>query len=42
MNEDKNILEILRDIKRLLSQNKKVLNVDDLVKLHGSFKKQDL
>lgn len=35
MNEDKNVLEILRDIKTLLSHNKKVLNVDDLVGYTG-------
>ena len=35
MNEDNNVLEILRDIKILLSQNKKVLNVDDLVSYTG-------
>ncbi|RKN83439.1 helix-turn-helix transcriptional regulator [Ulvibacterium marinum] len=35
MNEDNNVLEILRDIKTLLSQNKKVLNVDDLVSYTG-------
>ena len=35
MNEDANVLEILRDIKRLLSHSKKVLNVDDLVSYTG-------
>ncbi len=35
MSEDNNVLEILRDIKTLLSQNKKVLNVDDLVSYTG-------
>lgn len=35
MNEDTNILDILRDIKKLLSQNKTVLNVADLVNYTG-------
>ncbi len=35
MNEDTNVLEILMDIKNLLSQNKKVLNVEDLVNYTG-------
>lgn len=35
MNEEKNVLEILKDIKNLLTQNKKVFNVDDLVAYTG-------
>ena len=35
MNEDTNVLDVLRDIKRLLSQNKTVLNIDDLVSYTG-------
>jgi predicted DNA-binding transcriptional regulator AlpA len=30
MNEDSNVLDLLKDIKKLLSFNKKVLNIDDL------------
>ncbi len=35
MDEDTNVLEVLRDIKTLLSHTKKVLNVDDLAKYTG-------
>ncbi len=30
MNENLKVLEVLRDIKKLISQNKKILNVEDL------------
>jgi len=35
MNEDNNIVELLKDIKRLLSFNKKILNIDDLATYTG-------
>ncbi len=35
MNDDNNVLELLKDIKRLLSFNKKVLNVEDLANYTG-------
>ncbi|WP_338357449.1 helix-turn-helix domain-containing protein [Yeosuana marina] len=35
MNEQENVVELLQDIKALLSHSKKVLNIDDLVKYTG-------
>ncbi|WP_299108368.1 helix-turn-helix domain-containing protein [uncultured Winogradskyella sp.] len=35
MNEQENVVELLQDIKGLLSHSKKVLNVNDLVKYTG-------
>lgn len=35
MNEQENVLELLQDIKCLLSHTKKVFNIDDLVKYTG-------
>lgn len=35
MEEEKNLVELLKDIKGLLSHTKKVMNVDDLVKYTG-------
>ena len=35
MNEQENVVELLQDIKGLLSHSKKVLNIDDLVKYTG-------
>ena len=35
MNGENNVLEILKDIKNLLSQNKKVMNIDDLASYTG-------
>lgn len=35
MNGDSNVLELLKDIKRLLSFNKKILNIDDLANYTG-------
>ncbi len=35
MNEQKNVVELLQDIKGLLSHTKKVFNIDDLVKYTG-------
>lgn len=35
MNEQENVVDLLQDIKGLLSHNKKVYNIDDLVKYTG-------
>jgi predicted DNA-binding transcriptional regulator AlpA len=35
MNEQENVVELLEDIKGLLSHTKKVFNIDDLVKYTG-------
>ena len=35
MNEQENVVELLQDIKYLLSHTKKVFNIDDLVKYTG-------
>tara|TARA_R110000765_G_scaffold295618_1_gene390742 strand:- start:1430 stop:1729 length:300 start_codon:yes stop_codon:yes gene_type:complete len=35
MNEQENVVDLLQDIKGLLSQTKKVFNIDDLVKYTG-------
>ncbi|REE08529.1 MULTISPECIES: helix-turn-helix transcriptional regulator [Winogradskyella] len=35
MNEQENVVELLQDIKGLLSHSKKVLNINDLVKYTG-------
>ncbi len=35
MNEQENVVELLQDIKGLLSHTKKVFNIDDLVKYTG-------
>lgn len=35
MNEQENVVELLQDIKVLLSQNKKVFNVEDLAQYTG-------
>lgn len=35
MNEQENVVDLLQDIKGLLSHTKKVLNIDDLVKYTG-------
>lgn len=35
MEEEKNLVELLKDIKGLLAHTKKVMNVDDLVKYTG-------
>lgn len=35
MNGDNNVLELLKDIKNLMSQNKKVLNINDLASYTG-------
>ncbi|WP_024480226.1 helix-turn-helix transcriptional regulator [Cellulophaga baltica] len=35
MNEHENVVDLLQDIKGLLSHTKKVLNIDDLVKYTG-------
>ncbi|MCK0158934.1 helix-turn-helix domain-containing protein [Cellulophaga sp. F20128] len=35
MNEQKNVVDLLQDIKGLLSHTKKVFNIDDLVKYTG-------
>ncbi|MEJ4090057.1 helix-turn-helix domain-containing protein [Galbibacter orientalis] len=35
MNEQENVVELLQDIKTLLSQNKKIFNVEDLAQYTG-------
>ena len=35
MNEQENVVDLLQDIKGLLSHTKKVFNIDDLVKYTG-------
>ncbi|MBD1259827.1 helix-turn-helix domain-containing protein [Maribacter polysiphoniae] len=35
MNEQENVVDLLQDIKELLSHTKKVFNIDDLVKYTG-------